>query len=205
MATLDECDGPFIATFTHLLRQIAADYLCGAELPDLADDHGLSLGALEEALVQVGFLPIGSMARQYWRRVPMARIADDHGVNERTLYRLLARYGIERHGGPRKDLPLSPAQIADRYLRGRDQQQNIAAELGVSPHTISRRLREAGVQVPIGARPLALPVRQIRERRNEGERILAIAAAHGVSDPTIRRVLRRGIRPPLVLPPGDRR
>lgn len=160
---------PFIAEFTRLLRQIAADYLAGAALPDLAAEHGLPPGALEEAFVQVGFLPVGSMARQYWRRVPMARIAEDHGVNERTLYRLLARHGIERNGGTFKHLPLSREEIAARYLRGREEQQKIAADLGVSPNVISRRLREAGVQVPVGARPLALPVQQIRERRNRGK------------------------------------
>ncbi|MER6913989.1 hypothetical protein ABT354_20140 [Streptomyces sp. NPDC000594] len=79
------------------LRVIAADYLAGGELEHLAEDHGLEPGELESLLAQAGFLPIGAMARRYWRREPMARIAESFEINERTLYRVLARYGIERN------------------------------------------------------------------------------------------------------------
>jgi hypothetical protein len=171
------------------LREAAADFLAGAELGDLASDYSIAPEALKELLTLAGFLPIGDMARRYWRREPIERIAASYGVSGRTLFRMLKRFGIERNGGTRKHLPLSVQEIARFYTHERHQLQDIAAELDVNRGIISRRLREAGVRVPVGHRPLDLPAQEIRRRREAGETLAALARDFDTSVPTIRQRL----------------
>lgn len=172
------------------LREAAEDFLAGAELGDLALHHGTVPEVLEDLLTWAGFLPIGDMARRYWRREPVGQIAASYGMSGRTLFRLLDRFGIERNGGTRRELPLPSEEIARAYVHERRQIQDIAAELNVNPGTISRRLREVGIRVPLGQRPLDLPEREIRRRRAAGETLTSLAHEFGASAPTIRRRLK---------------
>lgn len=172
------------------LREAAADFLAGAELGCLALHYGTVPEVLEDLLTWAGFLPIGDIARRYWRRDPVGQIAASYGMSGRTLFRLLDRFGIERNGGTRRELPLPSEEIARAYVHERRQIQDIAAELNVNSGTISRRLREVGVHIPLGQRPLDLPEQEIRRRRAAGETLTALAHEFGASAPTIRRRLK---------------
>lgn len=94
-------------------------------------------------LTRAGFLPIGDMARRYWRREPVEPIAASHAMSGRTLFRLLERFGIRRNSGTGKDLPRTTQELARSYAHGRRQLQEIAAELGVTRGTVSRQRPQA--------------------------------------------------------------
>lgn len=97
--TVIECRSLAVQLAEELpLREIAAAYLAGAELSDLAEGYDVELPALAALLVQVGFLPVGSVVRRYWQREPIEAIAASRGVSERTIYRMLARYRVSRRG-----------------------------------------------------------------------------------------------------------
>nr|WTB29735.1 hypothetical protein OG781_09735 [Streptomyces sp. NBC_00830] len=117
-----------------------------------------------------------------------ASLAAEFGLTERFVFRLLDKHDIPRRGCVKElDMPL--AELKRRYLEDRVELQDLAAMLGVSRGTVSRRLAEAGVTVPLGARPLDLPVDEILERRQRNETLKEIAAVYDVSVPTIRRRL----------------
>lgn len=118
------------------------------------------------------------------------RIAEGYGLNERYVFRLLERHEVPRRG-TRKALPLSNGEIARRYLEGRVEIQAMAAELGVSRHTIAKRLDEARVERSTGHRGRDLPDAEIAARNEAGESARALAAEFGVSHSTIlKRVAR---------------
>ncbi|MFC4610433.1 hypothetical protein ACFO9E_21885 [Streptomyces maoxianensis] len=118
-------------------------------------------------------------------------IADGYGLNERYVFRLLERHDIPRRGR-RKALALSNAEIARRYLEGRVEIRAMAAELGVSRHTIAKRLDEARVKRSVGYRGRDLPDAEIAARNGAGESARALAAEFGVSHSTIlKRVARQ--------------
>ncbi len=67
---------------------------------------------------------------------------------------------------------------------------SLAAELGVSRHTIYRRLRAQGVALrPSGREPLKLDVQDILARHAEGWSLFAIARRHGCRRSSVMRVL----------------
>ncbi|WP_328403969.1 helix-turn-helix domain-containing protein [Streptomyces sp. NBC_00390] len=136
-------------------------------------------------------IPVQEIIDRYVIAGETARaIADDYGLNERYVFRLLARHDIPRRG-TRKVLPLSNGEIARRYVEGRVEIQAMAAELGVSRHTIAKRLNEARVQRPVGHRGRDLPDAEIAARHDAGESARALAAEFGVSHSTIlKRVAR---------------
>lgn len=68
----------------------------------------------------------------------------------------------------------------------------MAAELGVSRHTIAKRLDEARVKRSVGHRGRDLPDAEIATRNGAGESARALAAEFGVSHSTIlKRVARQ--------------
>ncbi|WP_338704089.1 LysM peptidoglycan-binding domain-containing protein (plasmid) [Streptomyces sp. Q6] len=185
------------------MREIAEDFLAGAELAELAAEFGIWPVLLETHLAAAGFWPVGDLARRYWRHEPVSKIATVHAMTERQVYRLLDRHGVARRGR-RRELPVPSAELARQYLVERRELQDIGAALGVSARVVSRRLRDdVGVRVPVGSRPIELPVQELRRRRDAGTSLVALAAEYQVSVPTIRA--RVGLSQPYQLPVDELR
>ncbi|MFE6272228.1 hypothetical protein ACFVQ9_25945 [Streptomyces goshikiensis] len=101
------------------LREVAADFPAGAELEDLADDYATDPDELRALLTEVGFFPLGEIARCYWRREPVETIANSDQMSGRTSYRLLSHHGIARNGATRIEVGVPSAEVARRYLEDR--------------------------------------------------------------------------------------
>ncbi|MFB7556701.1 hypothetical protein [Streptomyces brevispora] len=125
-----------------------------------------------------------------------------YGVSTRTILRVLSRHDVPRRGN-RLVLPLSNDEIALRYTEGREQIQVIAEDLGVSRHTVAKRLDEKGVRRTVGHRGLELSDAAMAARRSAGESARSIAADLGISHTTVlkrTRALLRGTTPTNVAP-----
>ncbi|WP_107072812.1 helix-turn-helix domain-containing protein [Streptomyces vietnamensis] len=130
-------------------------------------------------------IPVQEVLDRYEAGEAARCLAEEFSVSERSIFRLLERYDIPRRG-IRANLPLSNKEIVRRYLVERQEIKQIAAELGVSRHTVASRLDEEGVVRRVGHRGVNLPDDEIRDRHAQGESIRSIARSYGVSPPTIR-------------------
>ncbi|MEU9615871.1 hypothetical protein AB0D56_30580 [Streptomyces sp. NPDC048209] len=132
---------------------------------------------------------LDELAARYKAGETVAQLAEYHECSTTTIRGLLDLRGVKRRGR-RIQLPVSSGELARRYLEGREKVQDLAAEFGVSPRTMSVRIAEAGVRVPLGSRRLDLPDAEIAERYARGETITQLSAFYGVSGPAIRRRIR---------------
>ncbi|MEU8119773.1 hypothetical protein AB0C21_13810 [Spirillospora sp. NPDC049024] len=122
------------------------------------------------------------------------------GVSANSVKVRLAEAGAvlrsrEEPGG-RMELPLPPEVLRRRYEEG-ESLYDLAAELGVAVGTVKIRLLEAGTTMrPVGGRQgrnlvtLAIPLVELRRRREAGESVARLAAELGVADNTVRARLR---------------
>jgi len=138
----------------------------------------------------VDTLPATRIIAQYKAGATAVQLGREYGCSGTTILGLLKRHRVPRRDGRRIELPVSAEELVRRYVHERKQIQDIAAELGVKPNLISRRLAAAGVVVPVGQRRMDLPDAEIVARYKRGETVQSIAASYGVSLPTIKRRIR---------------
>lgn len=138
----------------------------------------------------VDTLPAARIIAQYKAGATAVQLGREYGCSNTTILGLLKRHRVPRRDGRRIELPVSVEELVRRYVDEREQIQDIAAELGVKPNLISRRLAAAGVVVPVGQRRMDLPDAEIVARFEHGEPVARIARSYGVSVPTIKRRLR---------------
>lgn len=129
-------------------------------------------------------LPVQDIIERYEDHESASVLGAEYGVSKRTILRVLRRHDVPRRGS-RLALALSNDEIARRYTEGREQIQDIAEDLGVSRHTVAKRLNEQGVRRPVGHRGLELSDIAMAERRLGGESARRIAADLGISHTTV--------------------
>jgi transposase-like protein len=197
---------PTSAAARDLHQSIRAAIASGARQADLVRSTGLSRaqvsriarGAssgrqqLPPAQHVVDTLPADEVIARYRSGASARAIGETYGCSASTILAVLRRHQVQRRVARRIELSVSTAEIVRRYRDERQEIQAIAADLGATPHLISRRLAEGGIKVPVGQRPMSLPDAEIRRRHKEGETIVSLAAAFGVSGPTIKRRVREG-------------
>lgn len=135
-------------------------------------------------------LPVAEITARYEAGESSHRLAAAYGCSAQSITNLLEKHGIPRRLRGRITLPVPSSELVRRYTEDRQQIQQIAADLGVAGHLISRRLAEAGVRVPRGQRRLALPDQTIVDRYLAGETVKALSLSYGVSSPAITLRLR---------------
>lgn len=140
----------------------------------------------------VNTLPADQIVERYQQGETSFDLGRAYGCSNTTIINILKRHGVARREGRTIHLPVSNEYLAHRYLNDRVEIQHLAAQLGVKPDLVSRRLAAAGVVVPVGQRRMDLPDEEIVERYQRGEPIEEIAQSYGVSSRTIRRRVPRG-------------
>lgn len=140
---------------------------------------------LPAATYLVHTLPAEEIIRRYESGDSATQIGASYGCSNTTILHILRDHGVARRKGHRTELPVTNKELARRYVEEKALIQDLAAEFGVAPATISERLADAGVVVPIGKRRIDLPVPEILRRYDEGEPVNALARAYGVSSPAI--------------------
>lgn len=105
----------------------------------------------------------------------LRKIADQHDVGKQTVSRALTTTGISLRTPGRPTITLDTHWLRRRYLTELQTLHEIAAETGLSPSTISRHLRRAGI-----------PTRP----RGSGSRATVLRPDPGASTPLLQRVLR---------------
>ncbi|MFJ7412862.1 hypothetical protein ACIQWZ_18895 [Streptomyces sp. NPDC098077] len=86
-------------------------------------------------------LPVQDIIERYENHESASVLGAEYGVSKRTILRVLRRHDVPRRGS-RLALALSNDEIARRYTEGREQIQDLAEDLGVSRHTVAKRLNE---------------------------------------------------------------
>lgn len=135
-------------------------------------------------------LPTESIVARYREGATAVELGREYGCSSTTILTILRRCQVKIRKGNEIELPVSDADLVRRYRDERMQIQDIAADLGVKPNLISRRLSAAGVRIPVGHRRMDLPDMEIVARYRRGESIAGLARAYGVSAPTIVRRIR---------------
>jgi Mor family transcriptional regulator len=173
--------------------------------------RGASSGktTLPPATYLVDTLPSDEIVERYRSGETTYDLSRAYKCSNTTIINILKRNGVARRSDRTIHLPVSNEYLAHRYLHDRAEIQHLAAELGVKPNLVSRRLADAGVAVPVGHRRMDLPDSEIVKRYQRGESIAEIARSYGVSFPTIRRRIpkERSAGPGAFPPPNpsDRR
>lgn len=183
-----------VAAVQSGLSQAAASRIAGLSTPHVCRlVRGVSSGRVTPPpSTRTSFaqrVPLAELAGRYKAGETVADLAEAYECSTTTIRDLLERCGVGRRGAYIQ-LPVASKELARRYLEGREQIQDLAAEFNVNTRTISARLATAGVRVPLGARRLALPDAEIVERHRNGERLSRIAASYNVSVPAITRRIR---------------
>lgn len=153
-------------------------------------------------------LPAEEIARRYTSGASAAQIAASYGCSKTTILRFLQNHGVARRSGAWTKLPVTNQDLAQRYVKEGTLLKDLAAEFGVVSATISERLADAGVVVPVGRRRIDLPVAEILRRYEGGEPVNVLARAYGVSSPVIYHRLHehgRALRSPRTTPEQRRR
>ncbi|MFF2864487.1 LysM peptidoglycan-binding domain-containing protein [Streptomyces rubiginosohelvolus] len=175
------------------MRQAEASRISGFGTPHISRlMRGVSSGRVTPPPPPPPFkerIPLPQLVQHYQDGQTLAALAAKHGCGTTTIRDLLESCGVQPRGRCIQ-LSATPEELARRYVDGRERLQDMAAEFGVSVATISARLAEAGVKVPLGARRLDLPDAEILERYRKGETVGRLAAAYGVSYPAIKRRIR---------------
>jgi uncharacterized protein (DUF433 family) len=137
-------------------------------------------------------LPVQEILTRYQAGESSDELGQAFGCSGSSIRRLLASNGVPLRPPRRRStvLPISDEEMARRYIEDRATAKGLAAEFGVKPHLISRRLAKAGVHVPVGQRRLALPDDEIVQRVRNGEPVSRVAAAYGISFPSVKRRIR---------------
>ena len=138
----------------------------------------------------VDTLPAKDIVTRYRAGETTYQLGRAYGCSQTTIISILKRHGVSRRVGRLIELPVSDEELARRYLEERAELQQLAAELGVKPNLVSRRVAAAGVAVPVGHRRMDLPDAEIVARYKRGEPVQRIARSYGVSWPTIMRRIR---------------
>ncbi|MFD5848303.1 hypothetical protein [Streptomyces chartreusis] len=140
---------------------------------------------LPPAEYMVRTLPAKEIIRAYTSGHSSTQIAASYGCSNTTILHILRDHGVARRTGNRTELPVTNQELARRYVEDRALIQDMAAEFGVTPATISERIADSGVAVPIGQRRIDLPVPEILRRYDAGESVNSLSRAYGVSSPVI--------------------
>ncbi|WP_157849386.1 hypothetical protein [Streptomyces violaceorubidus] len=135
-------------------------------------------------------LPTDPIVTRYQEGATAVDLGREYGCSSTTILTILRRCQVQVRKGREIELPVSDADLVRRYVDERMQIQDIAAELGVKPNLISRRLSAAGVRIPVGHRRMDLPDAEIVRRYRAGESANRIAKSYGVSHVTVMRRVR---------------
>lgn len=135
----------------------------------------------------VAKLPVQEIAAAYQSGTSAGQLGIDYGCSGSTILSLLKRHNVRRRNGREIELAVGDAVLVRRYVEDRDEIQHIAADLGVKPNLVSRRLAAAGVRIPVGHRRMDLPDEEIVARYHRNEPVKQIARSYGVSWITIMR------------------
>lgn len=150
-----------------------------------------ALPRVREALL-ADRLPVQEILTRYQAGESTYELGQAFGCSGSSIGNLLASNEVPRRPPRRRStvLPIPDEELARRYIEDRAMVKELAAELGVKPHLISRRLAKAGVRIPVGQRRLAVPDDEIVERVRNGEPLSRVAAAYGISVPSVKRRIR---------------
>jgi DNA invertase Pin-like site-specific DNA recombinase len=173
-------------------RAAEASGLSKAQVSRIARGGSSGNTSLPKAVPMVDSIPAEDVIARYRAGESTNQIGKTYGCSGFTITSILKRNGVSRRAGRTIELPVSNEELARRYLLDRAEIQQLAAELGVKPDLISRRLAAAGVVVPLGSRRMDLPDAEIVERYKRGEPVQQIAKAYGVSWAPIMQRIREG-------------
>lgn len=145
---------------------ITDEYLAGTSLKLLAALHRVSRETVRDALRRTGVpirrqgdrsvvLPDAEIVAAYEAGRSLEGLARDYGVTAKTIATHVVRAGgkVRPQGGSRYD-SLDWAAIAARYEAGLGTEP-LAASVGCSPQTLTRRLRARGVVIRAPKRAVA--------------------------------------------------
>ncbi|MFB6665975.1 helix-turn-helix domain-containing protein [Streptomyces parvus] len=183
-------------------KEIAAAYRSGKTLRAIAAVYGVTPDPIRRVLAEqgvqtrsTGYTPSLSRTqkeealRLREQGVSTAEIAERFGVS-----RGIAQAAVRGVRGPSsgEKTRQTDAEIVAAYKQGAGIQE-LARQNGMAHHTVSEVLKAAGVVLRgRGAPRKDLPEDEILERANSGEKLTDLAKAYGITDPTLRRVLREG-------------
>lgn len=174
-------------------KQVQAAQASGfskAQVSRLARGASSGRTPLPPAEYLVDAIPAAEVIARYRAGESASQLGRAYECSSTTILSILKRNGVTRRTGRLIELPVPGEELARRYLDDREEIQKIAADLGVKPNLISRRLAAAGVVVPVGHRRMDLPDAEIVARYKQGEPVQRIARAYGVSSPTIMKRIR---------------
>ncbi|MEU8469614.1 hypothetical protein AB0F30_17100 [Streptomyces sp. NPDC029006] len=171
-------------------RVAEASGLSKAQVSRVARGGSSGRSVLPPAERLLDTLPADEVIRRYRAGETTAQLGQAYGCSRSTIIDVLKRHNVPRRVDRTIQLPVSNEELARRYLHERAEIQQLAAECGVTPNLISRRLAAAGVAVPVGHRRMDLPDAEIVRRYRQGESLVRLARAFGVSLPTIKRRIR---------------
>lgn len=183
-------------------KEIAAAYRSGETIRALAATYGLSDGPVRRVLAEqgvemrsTGYAPsLSSEQKEKARRLreqgaSTAELAERFGVSRGVMKETVRGIRGSAVGAKSRQ---TDAEIVAAYEGGASLKE-LARQNGMAKLTVSEVLKAAGVTLRGRGGPRKdLPEREILERANSGERLTDLAKAYGITDPTLRRVLREG-------------
>jgi hypothetical protein len=131
--------------------------------------------------------------KEYQTGMTMAELGAKHGITRQRISQIFKRAGVvvapSRRGRKPVDAALSQAYVAEAVKLGNKVQA--AQKFGVSPDTIGRALRRAGISLRVGKFTDAKVKADIVSRYESGERLREIAESYGTRAQHVNSLLRK--------------
>ncbi|MFE9461738.1 helix-turn-helix domain-containing protein [Streptomyces californicus] len=183
-------------------EEIAAAYRSGETIRALAATYGVSDGPIRRVLAEqgvemrsTGYAPaLSDEQKEEARRLRGQGVSTPELAKRFSVSQGVMKDAVRGVRGPdsHQKARQSNAEIIAAYEGGVGIQE-LARQNGMAWRTISKVLQDAGVALRgQGAPRKDLPEREILERAKSGEKLTDLTKAYGITDPTLRRVLREG-------------